>query len=44
VTGTQDVLVRGKGPASVLPELGILLAFAVVLATIAIKAFRWEDD
>jgi ABC-2 type transport system permease protein len=44
VTGTQDVLVRGKGPASVLPELGILLAFAVVLAAIAVKAFRWEDD
>lgn len=44
VTGTQDVLVRGKGPASVLPELGILLGFAVVLAAIAVKAFRWEDD
>jgi ABC-2 type transport system permease protein len=43
VTGVQDVLVRGKGPASVLPELGILLAFAIVLSTIAIRAFSWED-
>ncbi len=44
VTGIQDVLVRGKGPASVLPELAILLAFAVVLAAIAVRAFRWDDD
>jgi ABC-2 type transport system permease protein len=44
VTGVQDVMVRGKGPGSVLPELAILLAFAVVLAAIAVKAFRWEDD
>jgi ABC-2 type transport system permease protein len=43
VTGVQDVLVRGKGPASVLPEIGILLAFAVVLSAIAVRAFRWEE-
>jgi ABC-2 type transport system permease protein len=43
VTAMQDVMVRGKGPLSVLPEMGILLAFAAVLTTIALFAFRWDD-
>ena len=43
VTGTQDVLVRGMGPAAVLPEMGILLGFAVVLTGVAVFAFRWDD-
>ncbi len=43
VTGMQDVMVRGKGPASVLPELAVLLGFSAVLTFVAVKAFRWED-
>jgi ABC-2 type transport system permease protein len=43
VTGMQDVMVRGKSPASVLPELAVLLGFSAVLSFVAIKAFRWED-
>jgi ABC-2 type transport system permease protein len=39
----QDVMVRGKAPASVLPELGILLAFTVVVSALAARLFRWED-
>jgi ABC-2 type transport system permease protein len=42
-TAMLDVLVRGKGPASVLPEMGILAGFAIVLAGIALRAFRWDD-
>jgi ABC-2 type transport system permease protein len=42
-TGMLDVMVRGKGPLSVLPEIGILLAFAVVLGGIAVRLFRWEE-
>jgi ABC-2 type transport system permease protein len=37
------VMVRGEGPASVLPALGILLAFALVVGTIAAFLFRWDD-
>jgi ABC-2 type transport system permease protein len=43
VTAMQDVMVRGKGPASVLPELGLLVGFAAVLAAIAAWVFRWDD-
>ena len=43
VTAMQDVMVRGKGPASVLPELAILLGFSAVLSAIAVKGFRWDD-
>jgi ABC-2 type transport system permease protein len=43
VTGMQDVMVRGKGPASVLPEMAILLGFTVVLSAIAVRVFRWDD-
>jgi ABC-2 type transport system permease protein len=38
-----DVMVRGKGPASVLPELGILAAFAIVITLAATRLFRWDD-
>jgi ABC-2 type transport system permease protein len=38
-----DVMVRGKGPASVLPELGILAGFAVVVSLLAARLFRWDD-
>ncbi|HEX6872015.1 MAG TPA: ABC transporter permease, partial [Micromonosporaceae bacterium] len=43
VDGMQAVMVRGQGPAAVLDELGILAAFAVVVAAIAARLFRWDD-
>jgi ABC-2 type transport system permease protein len=43
VDGLLDVMVRGQGPAAALPEIGILLAFAVVVGGIAIALFRWDD-
>ncbi|HEY8473299.1 MAG TPA: ABC transporter permease [Natronosporangium sp.] len=39
----QDVLARGVGVASVLPQLLALLGFAVVCSAIAVWRFRWED-
>jgi ABC-2 type transport system permease protein len=38
-----DVMVRGKGPAAVLPQLGILAGFAIVVSVIATRLFRWDD-
>jgi ABC-2 type transport system permease protein len=38
-----DVMVRGDGPVSVLPQMGILLGFAVVCGAIAWKMFKWDD-
>jgi ABC-2 type transport system permease protein len=38
-----DVLARGDGPVTVLPQLGVLLGFALVIALIAIRLFRWDD-
>lgn len=43
VTGMQKVMVRGDTAAAALPQLGILLAFAVVVAAIAALLFRWDD-
>lgn len=43
VDGMLDVMVRGQGPAAVLPQMGILLAFAVVVSAIAVALFRWDD-
>lgn len=37
-----DVMVRGEGPASAVPTLGILAAFAVVVTLVAARLFRWE--
>jgi ABC-2 type transport system permease protein len=37
-----DVMVRGEGPAGVLPQIGILLAFALVASLLAVRLFRWE--
>jgi ABC-2 type transport system permease protein len=41
--GMLDVLARGDGMAAVLPQLGILLGFALVVAAIAVRMFRWDD-
>jgi ABC-2 type transport system permease protein len=38
-----DVMVRGKGPASVLPEVGVLAGFTIVMSLLAIRLFRWDD-
>jgi ABC-2 type transport system permease protein len=43
VDGMQAVMVRGQGPGDVLPQLGILLGFGVVVSAIAVALFRWED-
>jgi ABC-2 type transport system permease protein len=42
-TAMLDVMVRDKGPAAVLPEIGILLGFAVVVTAVASRLFRWDD-
>jgi ABC-2 type transport system permease protein len=42
LTGFQDVIVRGLGVTSILPNVGILLAFAAAFWAIAIWRFRFE--
>jgi ABC-2 type transport system permease protein len=42
-TAMLDVMVRDKPPLSVLPQMGILLGFAVVLSAVAARLFRWDD-
>jgi ABC-2 type transport system permease protein len=41
--GMLDTMVRGEGPSSALMPIAILLAFAVVVAAIASRVFRWDD-
>jgi ABC-2 type transport system permease protein len=43
VTGMQDVMARGEGPSAALPAIGILAALTVVLTTIAVRVFRWDE-
>ncbi len=43
VDSMREVLVRGADLISILPAMGLLLAFAVVAAAIAVKLFRWDD-
>jgi ABC-2 type transport system permease protein len=43
VTGMQNVMARGEGPASALPAIGILLGLAAVLTLISVRVFRWDD-
>jgi len=43
VDATQAVMVRGEGPAAVLPQLGLLAAFAIVITGIAAMLFKWDD-
>jgi ABC-2 type transport system permease protein len=38
-----DAMVRGKGFVDVLPQIGLLLAFAAVLSGLAGWLFRWDD-
>lgn len=41
--GLLSVMVRGNGPASVLPQLGLLALFTVVLGLVAWRTFKWDD-
>ena len=43
VTGMQDVMARGEGPAAALPAIGLLLALTAVLGLIAVRVFRWDE-
>jgi ABC-2 type transport system permease protein len=43
VTGMQDVMARGEGPAAALPAIGILLGFTLIVGLIAVRMFRWDD-
>jgi len=43
VTGMQDVMARGEGPASALPAIGVMLGLTAVLTLIAVRVFRWDD-
>jgi ABC-2 type transport system permease protein len=42
-TAMLDVMVRDRDPTAVLPEMGILLGFAVVVTAIASRLFKWDD-
>ncbi|GAA4242754.1 ABC transporter permease [Actinomadura meridiana] len=42
--GMLDVMSRGLGPTSVLPEIGVMLGVAVVGGLIAVRLFRWEAN
>ncbi len=39
----REVMVRGASPVSVLPTIGGLLLFAIVLTAIASRFFKWEE-
>ncbi|WP_433335681.1 ABC transporter permease [Spirillospora sp. CA-294931] len=41
--GMLNVMGRGLGPSSALPQIGVLLAVAAVAAVIAARLFRWDD-
>jgi ABC-2 type transport system permease protein len=43
VTGMQNVMARGEGPAAALPAIGILLALTLVLTLISVRVFRWDE-
>ncbi|MCP2335622.1 ABC transporter permease [Actinomadura rupiterrae] len=40
--GMLNVMARGQGPMSALPQMGILLGIAVVAAAVAARLFRWD--
>jgi ABC-2 type transport system permease protein len=43
VDAMLDVMVRGQPPSAILPQVGILAAFSVVVSALAIAVFRWDD-
>jgi len=42
MTGFNDVILRGQGVRAVMPEVGILLGFAVLFFTVGVWRFRFE--
>jgi hypothetical protein len=36
-------MVRGEPPSAVLPALGILAGFTIVVSAVAVRLFRWDD-
>ena len=42
VTGMQDVMARGEGPAAALPDIAILLLLTAV-RLISVRVFRWDE-
>jgi ABC-2 type transport system permease protein len=43
VTGMQDVMARGDGPAAALPDIAVLLCLTVVLCLISVRVFSWDE-
>jgi ABC-2 type transport system permease protein len=43
VDSMRDVMVRGKGPASVLPTIAALLVSGLLVSFVATRFFRWDD-
>jgi ABC-2 type transport system permease protein len=43
VTGVQNVMARGLGPASALPAIAVLLGFSTVVTVIAVRVFQWDE-
>jgi ABC-2 type transport system permease protein len=41
--GMLNVMGRGLGPASALPQIGVLLGIALVATLVAVRLFRWDD-
>jgi ABC-2 type transport system permease protein len=44
LTGFQNVIVRGQGVRAILPDIGMLMGFALVFWSIAIWRFRFEEN
>lgn len=40
--GSLDLIVRGGGVMEILPEVGVLLGYAVVFFVVGVGRFRWE--
>ncbi len=43
LTGYQNLMVRGQGLVDVLPQIGVLLGFALLFFLIAVRRFDFED-
>jgi len=43
VTGMQNVMARGEGPASALPAIAVMLAITAAATLIAVRVFRWDS-
>jgi len=43
VTGMQDVMARGEGPAAALPAIAILLGLTAAATLVSVRVFRWDE-